>query len=195
MVDSIGDADRWNARYRQEGEDWLQRQPHRLLLDTLPLLPRRGIALDAAAGVGRDSRCLAAHGLHTIAVDISEVALRLNRQRALSLSLPISCVNADLSHFHLPPGSCDVIVNFYFLERAALPVYRSALKPGGWLIFETFVTGFDDLPHPDYYLQPGELPAAFPGWETVSRAQEMIPPTEGHGLRAVARWVARKPGR
>lgn len=190
---SAADARRWNARYQQEGQDWLLRQPHQLLLDTLPHLPRRGIALDAAAGVGRDSRGLAAHGLRVVAADISLVALRLNQRRARSLSLPISCVNADMSNFRLSPGSCDVIVNFYFLERAALPMYRSALKPGGWLIFETFVTGFDDLPHPDYYLQPGELRAAFPGWETVSRAQEMVPPTEGHGLRAVERWVARKP--
>lgn len=195
MADSKGDARRWNARYQEEGADWMARRPHTLLLDTLPLLPPEGIALDAAAGVGRDSGCLASHGLHVIAADISLVALRLNQERAREESLPISCVNADLAHFHLPPESCAVIVNFYFLERAALPLYRSALKPGGWLIFETFVTGFDDLPHPHYYLQPGELRAAFPGWETVSHSQQLLPATQTHGLRAVERWVARKPAR
>ena len=45
------DAERWNSRYAEEGEEWLERGPRRLLQEHADLLPGQGLALDAAAGV------------------------------------------------------------------------------------------------------------------------------------------------
>ena len=60
------DIERWNSRYEIEGEEWLERQPRQLLRDFTHLLPRRGVALDAASGVANNSLLLAKYGLHVI---------------------------------------------------------------------------------------------------------------------------------
>jgi hypothetical protein len=54
-----------------------------------------------------------------------------------------------------------VIINFHFLERQAFPAYRQALKPGAVIFIETFVKTRPDIADAAYYLEPGELLAAF----------------------------------
>ena len=148
--------------------------------------------MDAAAGVGTSSLFLAEKGLHVIALDISLVALRLAKQRAGSGSLPLEAVVYNLSNPWLPPETFDVILNFHFLERATFPVFRQALKPGGLLFFETFQKAEDDLLVPEYYLEPGELLAAFVDFDIIYWAESVLPATESHPQRAMAQLVARK---
>lgn len=188
MLSSHPDAQKWNARYREEGAHWLTRRPRPLLIDWLPLLPANGLALDAAAGVAIHGRCLARHGLHAIALDIAEVGLRLAQQAARADGLWLETAVVDLSRLWLPPHTFDVIVNYRFLERATFPAYQRALKPGGWLLFETFVRTDPDAPDPDYYLQPGELRAAFADWDIHHSAQ-----IESGNGRVTDQLVARKP--
>ncbi len=76
------DAVKWNERYRQEGERWLASKPRDLLIAFADLLPQTGLALDAAAGVSMHGLFLAERGLHVLALDISEVGLRLAKQTA-----------------------------------------------------------------------------------------------------------------
>jgi len=163
-----------------------------LLLDYAHLLPSSGLALDAAAGVGTSSLFLAEKGLHVIALDISLVALRLAKQRAGSGSLPLEAVVYNLSNPWFPAETFDVILNFHFLERATFPIYRQALKPGGLLFFETFQKAEQDLLIPAYYLEPGELLAAFQDFEIIYWGENVLPATETHPPRAMAQLVARK---
>ena len=149
--------------------------------------------MDAAAGVGTSSLFLAEKGLHVIALDISLVALRLAKQRAGSGSLPLEAVVYNLSNPWLPPETFDIILNFHFLERATFLIYRQALKPGGLLFFETFQKAEEDLLVPAYYLEPGELLAAFHNYEIIYWAENLLPATDTHPPRAMARLVARKP--
>jgi len=151
------------------------------------------MVLDAAAGVGASSLFLAESGLHVIALDISLVALRLAKKRAGARSLPLEAVVYNLSNPWLPPETFDVILNFHFLERATFPVFRQALKPGGLLFFETFQKAEEDLLVPDYYLEPGELLAAFEDYEIIYWGENVLPATETHPPRAMAQLVARKP--
>lgn len=187
------DAERWNSRYTEEGEDWLERQPRQLLQDYADLLPSRGLALDAAAGVANNGFYLARRGLRVIALDISETALRLAMQRAQLHSLPVYAAVYDLASPWLPPNHFDVIVNFHFLERATFTIYRNALKPNGMIFFETFVNIATGTSHPDYYLNPGELLAAFKDFEILHWEEKSASQSRAHPPRGVAKLVARKP--
>lgn len=164
-----------------------------MLLDYAHLLPSTGLALDAAAGVGASSLFLAEKGLHVIALDISLVALRQAKQRASARSLPIEAVVYNLSNPWFPSLTFSVILNFHFLERATFPVFRRALKPGGLIFFETFQKAEDDLIVPKYYLEPGELLAAFEDYEIRYWGENILPATETHPQRAMAQLVACKP--
>ena len=42
----------------------------------------------------------------------------------------------------------DLITNFNFLERALIPKMKTALKPGGHMIFETYLIDQKELGHP-----------------------------------------------
>jgi 2-polyprenyl-3-methyl-5-hydroxy-6-metoxy-1,4-benzoquinol methylase len=172
---------------------WLSRSPRQLLLEYTHLLPSTGLALDAAAGVGASSSFLAEKGLKVIALDISLVALRQAKQRASARLFPIEAVVYNLSNPWLPPNTFDVILNFHFLERATFPVFRQALKPAGLLFFETFQKSEDDLIVPEYYLEPGELLAAFEDYDIMYWGENVLPATETHPQRAMAQLVARKP--
>ena len=186
---SCPDAERWDARYAEEGEEWLERSPRPLLLNYANALPTSGLALDAASGVANNGAYLARLGLRVIALDISENGLRLAMRRAREEGLDLSAAVYDLSSPWLPPNRFDVIVNFRFLERATFPVYRQALKNGGWLFFETFVKTAGDSDRPEYYLNAGELKQAFQDFEILNWKEAKIPGAD----RATAQLVARKP--
>lgn len=183
------DAKRWNARYAADAEVWLERQPRQLLLDYTHRLPKHGIALDSAAGVGNNGAFLARHGLNVIALDISLIGLQLARKRALAESLHLFAAVCDLAHLWLPADYFDLIINFHFLERTTFTEFRQALKPGGLLIFETFLRSNDDAPTPDYYLEPDELLGAYEDFEIIHWKECTIPGT----TKVTAQLVARKP--
>lgn len=161
MSMSHPDAEKWNGRYHQDGFHWLQNKPRSLLQMWLPRLPHNGLAFDAASGVGVNGLVLAQHGLRVVALDISEVGLRLARQLFTQEGLEVDTAVYDLARPWFPAHSFDVIINFRFLERATFPAYRRALKPGGWLIFETFVKTDAAVEYPHHFLEPGELHEAF----------------------------------
>lgn len=188
------DARRWDERYAQEKDRWLDHDPRQLLVEYAHLLPKHGLALDAASGVGVNSLFLARRGLHVIALDISEIALRLAIRQARAEGLPLSAAVYDLSSPWLPASFFDVILNFHFLERATLPVFRRALKPGGLLFFETFMKTGGEIDQPEYYLEPGELQAAYQDFEIIHAREMQLPATENHPPRGMAQLVARKPG-
>jgi SAM-dependent methyltransferase len=189
------DAQRWDERYRSEREAWLERGPRALLERFIEQLPRTGLALDAACGVAASGLLLARRGLRVIALDISEFALRLARQRARAEGLSIHTAVVDLSRACFPEAYFDVILNFRFLERATFPAYRGALKPGGWLFFETYINlGGNPSPR-EYYLEPGELKAAFEDFKIIYWEERELPASENHPDRGLASLVARKPNR
>ncbi|MBK8987739.1 MAG: class I SAM-dependent methyltransferase [Chloroflexi bacterium] len=188
------DQDRlkWNGRYAAEGDHWQSSPPRKLLQTYLAQLPHSGLALDAAAGVGVHGLVLARRGLHVLALDISEVGLRLARTQALVEGVWLETAVYDLSRPWFPPHSFDVIVNFRFLQRATFAAYRHALKPGGWLIFETFIRAPETTTDVDFYLQPGELHAAFADFALLHSEEVAINGRSGQS-KQVAQLVARKP--
>ena len=187
------EAQRWNARYQRERELWLEREPRQLLTDYAHLFPTEGRALDAASGVAIHALFLAQRGLKTFALDISEYALRLAKQRASNLGLPLEAAVIDLSNPWLPTDHFEVIVNFHFLERRMIPVYRQALTPGGVIFFDTFTKRDEKNDSPTYYLDPGELIEWFKDFEIIHYVEKDLNPSENHPERGFAQLVARKP--
>jgi 2-polyprenyl-3-methyl-5-hydroxy-6-metoxy-1,4-benzoquinol methylase len=186
------DAARWNKRYKKDGSHWQGRRPRQLLIEYARLLPTNGLALDAAAGVALHGLFLAECGLHVIALDVSEVGLRLARESALNRGLWLETAVLDLAQPWLPANYFDVIVNFRFLERATFPVYQQALKPGGLLFFETFVKIDTKGDYPDHYLNPGELGAAFADFNIIHHKQTEIREGQSRLVKMTEQIVARK---
>ncbi len=187
------DAVKWNGRYQTDGPYRQKGHPSQLLQQFAHLLPPGGVALDAAAGVGLNALFAAQQGMNVVALDISEVGLRLLRQKAKELGVTVDTAVFDLTTPYFPKKCVDAILNFRFLERAAFPAYRQALRPGGLLFFETFVhTGAGDTP--TYLLEPGELHKAFADYEIVHSLETAVRGPRSGKFRDIAQLIARKHG-
>ena len=184
------DSIRWDVRYR-EAQYEHPLPPRRLLVENASLLPKGGRALDIAAGTGRNACFLEQQGFQVIGVDVSWQALR----RAARFAPTSHWVLADLEHFSIPDGSFDVILNFYFLQRALWPIFCRALRPGGLLFLETLTQDMR-LHRPDLQdcnlLAAGELKHAFQNLEKLYHFEGWTESDHGK-QKAVASLIARQP--
>ncbi len=133
--------------------------------EMLPLLPR-GLALDVAAGTGRHSLALARAGMKVVAIDHSSAALETLTRTARAARLEIWPIVAELENFPIGAEQYDLVVNINFLDRALVPVLKRALRPGGRMLFDTFLVDQAALGHPrnpDYLLGHYELRALLDG--------------------------------
>ena len=186
------DAVRWNGRYQTENNYRQQGPPRQLLRDFAHLLPKDGVVLDAAAGLGVNALFVAQQGISVVALDISEVGLRQLQRKAAGMKVEVSTAVFDLTQPYFPANCVDVILNFRFLERAAIAAYKQALRPGGLIIFETFVyEGEGDTPA--YFLAPGELVKAFDDFEVIYSVETAVPGHRSGKMRPVAQLIAQKP--
>lgn len=188
------DRARWDERYA-EG-DWADvDEPARILEDAEAWLTEPGLALDVACGAGRNALWLARRGYKVVALDISWEGLQRLQRRARAERLDIHIVLADLEAFAFPPDSFDLIVNSRFLLRSLFPTFRSALKPGGLLLVETFSVDEIEVLGGDirraYALERGELRQVFWDFEMLLYEEGVF--EEAEGERGLARMVARRP--
>jgi tellurite methyltransferase len=153
----------WDARHR--GRPGGEAEP--FLAAMLARIPR-GLALDVAAGRGRNALAMARAGLTVVAVDFSADAMRILAATAHAARLAVWPVVANLDTFHLKDESFDAIVNINFLDRALFPKFGRALRPGGVLIAETFLVDQAAIGHPRdprFLLGHGELRSLAGGLE------------------------------
>jgi len=183
------EREEWNRRYGR-GEH-LERDPSPFLVKAYgrfvaPRFPAGRTALDVAGGIGRHAIWLAQRGWEVTLVDISEVGVAMASEEARSAGVSIHGKAADLRTYDFGRERFDLILVFYFLERALFPALAAALKPGGLILYKTYTRKhrkFRACSHPMYFLEPGELRGAFPGFEVLRYGER-----EG-----MAELVAKKP--
>ena len=157
---ALDDRARWDEKHAAEHAT---QKPSSFLkeifeADSWPL--PKGRALDIATGKGGNAIFLAERGFQVVGIDISPVALEMARRTAQEKSLAIDWQEADLERIELPKDYYDLVVNFNYLQRSLVPQIKKTLKPGGWVIFETYLTDQSKIGHPinpDYLLLHNEL--------------------------------------
>lgn len=154
------DRKRWNEKHATtHGDD----APSKFLLEILASkvwLIRPGRALDVATGKGHNAIYLAAQRFRVDAVDISAAALQEARKAARARGQAVNFIEADLEHADLPRGAYDLVINFNYLDRGLVAHMKSALKPGGHIVFETYLIDQREIGHPKnpaYLLGHNEL--------------------------------------
>jgi tellurite methyltransferase len=148
-----------------------------------------GRALDVAIGPGRHAVPLARAGFKTFGVDIRHDAAAEAMTIAASVGVRIHAWCADLTSHPLPADRFELVVVSRYLQRDLFPALRTAVTPGGVVLYETFTTA--QRAHgtgprsPDHLLEPGELARQFDGFEVLFYEEVSAP-------EAVARIAARR---
>ena len=126
-----------------------------------------GVALDIAAGNGRNSLFLAQSGFKVEALDISDVGLR----SFVGRHPMVQAVCIDLDRYDLARNRYSLILNIRYLNRHLLSQIGPALVSGGVLIFETYLRRPEFNPQRhfncDHLLEVNELLQEFIGLEVV----------------------------
>jgi len=128
--------------------------------------------LDLACGSGRHAHWLAGRGYAVHAVDRDAAALATLdgvpgvRTQALDL---------EGARWPLEGESFDAVVVTNYLFRPHFEALLALVRPGGVLIYETFMLGnarFGKPSNPDFLLQPGELlERVREGWSVLAFEQ------------------------
>ncbi|MBI4526450.1 MAG: methyltransferase domain-containing protein [Deltaproteobacteria bacterium] len=157
---ALDDQKKWDERYAQgHGIDRPAAFLEHIFLEFSWCI-KPGRALDVATGRGRNALFLAQRGFAVEALDVSVTALKEAAKRADELGLNIVFRQADLDHVELPHDAYDLIVNFNFLQRSLIPKIKNAARPGGYVIFETYLIDQRLVGHPrnpSYLLGHNEL--------------------------------------
>jgi SAM-dependent methyltransferase len=186
---SEGDRSRWEARYAEARP--CAGAPSAFLTRHADLI--HGRVLDVAAGTGRNALFLARRGAVVDAFDISLNGLRTLQAAARSEGLAIRPVQADLEQFALPVNLYDAAINIRYLQRSLFGALQRCVKPGGVILFETFLIDHHVVRHvtnPEFLLQHGELRRAFADCDVLVYEEGTLD-TEGAPAH-LARLVARR---
>ena len=185
----------------QQSRQWWQAAPL-LQVFVQELMPRYQIqasqGLDLGCGAGRDLIYLAQHGWEMTGVDWSADALTRVQQLARSQALNITTLQRDLEIQVNPlpefaPASFGLICVARYLHRPLFPLLRDLLKPGGLIIYQTFMQGCENTSvgrprNPKFLLAANELAEQFQGFELLLDEIERL--EDG---RPVSAFIARKP--
>ena len=157
----------------------------------MALLPEQGKVLDVAMGTGRNAVYLAQRGYEVDGIDISHEAIEAALALAQKEGVLINAKPADLeSGYILPQNVYDVIICFNYLHRPLTGQIKYALKPGGIVAYETFITDqaqFGRPRNPDHLLKHNELLDMFCDFRCLRYHEGIYP-----GPKAVAGIVAQK---
>lgn len=174
-------------------------EPSALLVSYVDLLRSDlpGPVLDLACGECHNGIFIAQTGAEVICCDRAAERLVEAGRIAQELGVPITLWELDLEvpgAKVLPEDRYGAILVFRYLHRPLIPSIRKALRPGGWLFYETFTAAharFGRPSSPHHLLQEGELRQWFEDWEIIHYFEGI----EEDPLRAIAQLVCRKPGR
>jgi SAM-dependent methyltransferase len=145
-----------------------------------------GVALDVACGSGRNLHWLVGAGWQVTGIDRDAAATAPLQDLA-------EIVTADIENapWPLADREFDLVVVCNYLWRPLFDALRAAVRPGGWLIWETFADGQQTLgrpSRPDFLLQRGELLRLCGDWRIVAY-EDLY--EDGAGIETSPRFVQR----
>ena len=165
-------------------------QPAQFLVESADLLPR-GRALDVAMGSGRNAIYLAKMGFEVEGVDTSREAIEEALERAQEEGVSIQTRVEDLEKIpYFDEEAYDLVICFNYLQRSLMPQMKNWVKPGGMLVYETFIIDqvqFGKPHNPDYLLGYNELLHTFRGFRVLRYREGVI-----EGRKAIASILAQK---
>jgi rhodanese-related sulfurtransferase len=181
-----------------------QHHPHQLiaptpwLVDNFHSLPK-GLALDIAMGNGRNAIYLATRGFDVDGVDVDPDVVAQARATARRFHAPIRAIigNVEDGTHIIPIEAYDVIVVFNFLHRPLFRDIKDGLKPGGVVVYQTYLeeqAKFGTPRNPAHLLKAGELGQVFSEFEILRANERVDSAVPGGPPCALAGIVARKPG-
>jgi SAM-dependent methyltransferase len=162
----------WDSIYKERAGDPYP-PPDPLLFQFTPPLrePQSATALDLACGLGQNGLWLASQEYVVSLVDVSRVALTHAQAETSRRNLrSVNFFQLDLDNAELKTADYDLVCIFRFLNRDFMPQIRAAVKPGGRIIYQTFITrylAFRPNMDPDYLLGIGELAGFFGDWKVL----------------------------
>ncbi len=115
-------------------------EPAHFLAEHLP--ETKGRALDVAMGKGRNALFLASNGYDVVGLEKDKDSINVCRAVAKDLGLNIEIRETDLedmSSYNIENSSYNLVICFCYLQRNLIPLMKEALKPGGIIIYETFL--------------------------------------------------------
>lgn len=152
-----------------------------------------GPVLDLAGGNGRNALFLASRGLTVHVIDICHSALSQLLECARQQRLSVFAIEADLENYPLPARHYGAVLVFRYLQRSLFPLVKAAVRPGGLVLYESFLIDQQRLGpprNPLHLLQPRELYDAFCDFEVLSDEEGLL---EDSPPAYLARLVARRP--
>jgi 2-polyprenyl-3-methyl-5-hydroxy-6-metoxy-1,4-benzoquinol methylase len=192
MSASSEERERWNHRYRDNPEGWLD--PDSFLAQAFtefvqPQYPRGGNVLDLAGGAGRHSIWMAKQGWKVTLIDISETGVEQAKKNAGPLASHIEVVVDDLTEFRASQTQFDVVMVFFFLNRGIFEEIVKTIRPGGLLLYKTYTREQLKRPggpkDPLHLLSSGELLRLAGGLQVLHYREALAE-------KATAEIVARK---
>jgi SAM-dependent methyltransferase len=182
------DRARWEATHARAGAP---APPARFLVEHADLLPP-GIVLDLAAGTGRNACFLAGRGHRVVAIDVARAALAAVRAD----DARVACVQMDLDAPGIRAGSVDGVIVVNFLDRRLFAPLARWLRPGGVLLWDTFLLEQRDIGHPrnpDFLLARGELAGRLSGaFDLLVTREGLVEEPAGRSFRSgvvARRWT------
>ena len=204
-VDAV--RERWNEFYMQRGADFVWGAPSPLYEWLCNMLPSGARILDLGCGDGRNAILFARRDFETVAVDVSDVALRRLERNAGALVSGIACRREDITCLR-PLGRFDLVVCHGVLNslppeawHRVLSRVKAQTRMGAMCAVVAFSrTDSHGLTHPyiNADLPVSMLDEEFNGWETVLRdsyVREHDHDGIGPHVHVVERLVVRRPRR
>lgn len=180
---------KWDGIYQTASDD--EPRATEVLQNNHYLLPKQGVALDLACGLGGNALMLAEKGLMVHAWDISPIAIAKLDALAESKGLEIHTEVRDVISLPPAPNSVDVLVVSLFLSRELCPALAAAVKPGGVLLYQTYCAekvSAGGPSNPDYLLEDNELLRLFPNMKLRVYREESLLGQRDFGMRNQA-WI------
>ena len=118
---------------------------------------KQGYVLDLACGKGRHSLFLSNLGFNVLSVDINSNSLNcFNGKLIIKKVIDIENIN----NWPLEGGKFNIVLVTNFLNRKIFSEIINSVNKGGYLIYETFSEGHQNIgkpTNPEFILKPREL--------------------------------------